>query len=28
MEDYVQRFPADSFMRQLFAKVQLMGQPQ
>jgi Tetratricopeptide repeat len=27
MEDYVQRFPADSFMRQLLAKVQLMGQP-
>ena len=26
MEDYVQRFPADSFMRQLLAKVQLMGQ--
>jgi len=27
MEDYVHRFPADSFMRQLLAKVQLMGQP-
>ena len=27
MEDYVQRFPADSFMRQLLARVQLMGQP-
>ena len=27
LEDYVQRFPADSFMRQLLAKVQLMGQP-
>jgi predicted Zn-dependent protease len=27
MEDYVQHFPADSFMRQLLAKVQLMGQP-
>ena len=27
MEDYVQRFPADSFMRQLLARVQSMGQP-
>ena len=27
MEDYVQRFPADSFMRQLLARVQLTGQP-
>ena len=26
MEDYVQRFPADSFMRQLLARVQSMGQ--
>jgi Tetratricopeptide repeat len=27
MEDYVQRFPADSFMRQLFARVRSVGQP-
>ena len=27
MEDYVQRFPADTFMRQLLARVQSMGQP-
>jgi hypothetical protein len=27
MEDYVQRFPADSFMRQLLARVQSMGHP-
>ena len=27
MEDFVQRFPADSFMRQLLARVQSMGQP-
>jgi Tetratricopeptide repeat len=27
MEDYVQRFPGDSFMRQLLARVQSMGQP-
>ncbi len=27
MEDYVQHFPADSFMRQLLARVQSMGQP-
>jgi len=27
MEDHVQRFPADSFMRQLLARVQSMGQP-
>ena len=27
MDDYVQLFPADSFMRQLLARVQSMGQP-
>ena len=27
MEDFVQRFPSDSFMRQLLARVQSMGQP-
>jgi TolA-binding protein len=27
MEDYVQRFPADSLMRRLLARVQSMGQP-
>jgi formate-dependent nitrite reductase cytochrome c552 subunit len=27
IEDYVQRLPADSFMRRLLARVQLMGQP-
>ncbi len=28
MEDYVQRFPADSFMRQMLARAQAAGRPQ
>ena len=28
MEDYVQRFPADSFMRQMLIRAQAIGQPQ
>jgi predicted Zn-dependent protease len=28
MEDYIQRFPADSFMRQMLVRAQAIGQPQ
>jgi predicted Zn-dependent protease len=28
MEDYIQRFPADSFMRQMLVRAQGMAQPQ